>query len=85
MNKNLILKHPWNYSAKEIEEIMFIPLRFHVGEINSGKVKQLVEGQIVKVILASNSPFLPAELIIKLADDTEVQYCVLELKGVSHI
>lgn len=85
MSKEPILKHPWNYSSKELEDIMFLPLRFHVGEINSDEVKQLVEGQIVKVILASNPPHLPADLIIRKMDDREVRYCILEVKGLSHI
>lgn len=84
MSKKPILKHPWYYSAKEIEELKFFPLRFHVGEINSDEVKQVVEGKIVQVILASNPPYLPADVIIELADGSKVRYCIFELKGLSH-
>ncbi|WPR77708.1 hypothetical protein [Algoriphagus sp. NG3] len=85
MDKNPILKHPWNYSAKELEELMFFPLRFHVGEIKSDKVIKLVDGQIVQIILASNPPHLPADVVIKMVDNSKVRYCIFELKGLSHI
>jgi hypothetical protein len=85
MKNSSDLKHPWSYSAGELEELMFKPLRFHIGEIKSDEVNQLLDGQIVQIILASNPPHLPADIIVKLADNSKVRYCILELKGLSHI
>lgn len=85
MNKNPILKHPWNYSAKDLEELIFLPIRLHVGEIKSDEITQVVEGQIVQIILASNPPHLPADVIVKLADNSKIRYCIFEIKVLSHI
>lgn len=85
MESTPILKHPWNYSSEELDKLMFKPLRFHIGEINSDKVKQIVEGKIVQIILASNPPHLPADILVKLDDYKNERYCILEIKGFSHI
>ncbi|SEG15481.1 hypothetical protein [Algoriphagus boritolerans] len=84
MENNPILKHPWNYSAGELEKLMFKPLRFHVGEIKSDEVKEIVEGVIVKIILASNPPHLPADIVVELVDNSTIRYCILEVKGFSY-
>ncbi|MEP0712280.1 hypothetical protein [Algoriphagus sp.] len=85
MDKKPILKHPRNYSAKELEALMFFPLRFHIGEINSDEVIKHIDGQIVQVILASNHPHLPAVVVIKTANNSKARYCIFKLKSFSHI
>lgn len=79
------LKHPWNYTSQELTELMFKPLRFHVGRLNSDQVEKIVEGEIIQLILASNPPYLPADLIIRSSRYEKERYCILEVKAFSHI
>lgn len=55
------MKHPLSLQNEDLDELLNLPLRLYVGDVNSEEVNETIEGRITKWYLAGNAPFLPAE------------------------
>lgn len=74
-----------NYTKENLNEIMNKPVRLSIGEPNSDKVSEFVEGIIVHCDLAANPPHLPASAEIELESGKRRRFSFPELKRIQFI
>lgn len=74
-----MFRNPLEYTKENIEEIMNIPIVIEIGRFNSDIITETIEGEIVNCTLASNPPFLPASLRIRIHNNEKV-YSIMEIK-----
>lgn len=83
--ESLNLKHPLEYTSRELNELMFKPLRFHVGKINSDQIDEIVIGKIIQIGIAANPPHLPTDIVIRLNNHDKIFYNLFQVKAFSQV
>ncbi len=73
-------KQPLEYKKEDLDELMFKPLKIHVGPTNKDEVTEIVEGQIIKCSLAANPPHLPADFELQLENGQKRIFNFFEVK-----
>lgn len=75
-------RHPQEYTKENLKEIINKPLKIGIGNMNSDKITEVVEGVITKCTLAANPPHLPATAQISTSDGKVISKNFFEIKSI---
>ncbi len=78
-------KHPLKYTKEDLQEIMFKPMRVHIGPTNNDQVTETLNGQIISCSLAANSPNQPANFELLLENGMVRSFNFFEAKAFEDI
>ena len=69
-----------NLNLSDFEKLFNVPIRIYIGEINNELVTDIIEGKIIDLKLASNSPNLPVSFSFMVKNNSVKSFNVYNIK-----
>jgi hypothetical protein len=79
------MKNPIDLTKDDLNEIMHIPLRIGIGDMNKIEISESLEGEIIECSLAANPPHLPAIAKFRTSNGKIISLTFFEIKWIKKL